>query len=90
MYKKAKRILNNFKFQHGYPVVPCFLQKKYKAKGGSDYRFAHKGDTFPYRNPKASMMEAPVCKRLVKTCAKMDEKNSSTYMCHVVTPCQVS
>ena len=28
-------------------------------------RFAHKGNTFPYRNHEASLREAPVCKRLV-------------------------
>ena len=43
--------------------VAC--RRKYKAKRGSDYRFAHKGDMFPYRNHEASLREAPVCKRLV-------------------------
>src|SRR5215216_6583985 len=65
-------------------------RRKYKAKRGSDYRFAHKGETFPYRNHEASWREAPVCKRLVIKLAPKWTKKSLTYMCHVVTPCQVS
>ena len=40
-------------------------RRKYKAKRGSDYRFAHKGDTFPYGNHEASLREAPVSKRFI-------------------------
>ena len=47
VYKQAKRTLNKFKFQHGYPVVPCARRRKYKGKRGSDYVSPTRGTRFP-------------------------------------------
>ena len=68
------------------PLFHVARRRKYKAKSGSDYRFAHKGDTFPYHHHEASLREAPVCN---EAWPKLDNVFTTTYMCHDVTPCHL-
>ena len=47
----AERTLNSFKFQPDTLVILyCLWKTKFKARRGSNYRFAHKRGMFPYWN----------------------------------------